>query len=54
MDKITEVNNLIEKYKMDNDFNVKEVSDGHHTFGELYHHRIILFCTLCNLFPENS
>ena len=24
------------------------------TFGELYHHRIILFCTLCNLFPDIS
>lgn len=35
-------------------YTTKEISDGHHTFGELYYHRIILFCTLCNLFPNIS
>lgn len=25
-----------------------EVSDGYHTFNELYHHRAILFATICN------
>lgn len=27
---------------------MKDVSDGYHTFGELYHHRTILFAALCN------
>lgn len=28
------------------------VSDGYHTFDELYHHRAILFSVICNLHPE--
>lgn len=24
------------------------ISDGSHTFGELYHHRAVLFATICN------
>lgn len=26
-----------------------EISDGSHTFGELYHHRAVLFATICNM-----
>ena len=25
-----------------------EVSDGYHTFDELYHHRMVLFAVICN------
>lgn len=46
------INKLIQEYKKDTNFSSKEISDGHHTFEELYYHRIILFCTICNLFPE--
>lgn len=53
-DKVEMINNLIKEYKNDGSFNTKRISDGHHTFDELYHHRIVLFCTLCNLFPEIS
>lgn len=28
------------------------VSDGYHTFDELYHHRAILFAVICNNNPE--
>lgn len=28
------------------------ISDGYHTFDELYHHRAILFSVICNLYPE--
>ena len=28
------------------------VSDGYHTFDELYHHRAILFSVICNSHPE--
>jgi len=31
---------------------IGDVSDGYHTFNELYHHRAILFATLCNLMPD--
>ena len=27
---------------------MKDVSDGYHTFGELYHHRAVLFSVICN------
>lgn len=30
------------------DINTNDISDGFHTFGELYEHRIRLFITLCN------
>ena len=26
----------------------KDISDGYHTFGELYHHRAVLFSIICN------
>ncbi len=49
---IQEINSLIQKEK--GNINVKDVSDGHHTFGELYKNRIMLFCTLCNCNPDIS
>lgn len=33
---------------------VGEISDGYHTFNELYHHRAILFASLCNTFPDKA
>lgn len=35
-------------------FNQGEVSDGYHTFNELYHHRVILFSVICNEHPYIS
>ncbi len=32
----------------------KDISDGHHTFREIYKERLILFCVICNIFPELS
>lgn len=51
---IKEVNSLLQKEKRDGNISVKEVSDGHHTFEELYKNRLILFCSLCNCFPNLS
>lgn len=31
-----------------------KVSDGHHTFDDLYNHREALFRLICSIFPENS
>ncbi len=28
-----------------------KVSDGYHTFDELYHHRAVLFSVICNAYP---
>lgn len=32
--------------------NIQNVSDGYHTFDELYYHRMILFSVICNTFKE--
>ena len=34
--------------------NVGEISDGSHTFNELYAHRASLFAVICNTYPENA
>lgn len=41
-----EINNFIKNGK---DFDTNLVSDGYHTFGELYDHRIALFIALCSM-----
>lgn len=33
-------------------FQQGEVSDGYHTFDELYHHRAVLFSVICNNNPD--
>lgn len=30
------------------------ISDGYHTFNELYHHRMILFSVICNTYKEKA
>lgn len=54
MTKIDEINNLIKECKEKGEISSKDISDTRHTFGELYHDRIILFCTILNLFPDIS
>ena len=54
MAKIDDINKLILDSKLCGDISVKDISDGHHTFDQLYKHRIVLFCTLCNLLPDIS
>lgn len=33
---------------------IGNLSDGYHTFNELYHHRAILFSMICNSMPEKA
>ena len=33
---------------------IGDVSDGYHTFNELYHHRAVLFSVICNVFSEKA
>lgn len=50
-----DVKNIITKaFALKNmmDTNAGEVSDGYHTFNELYHHRAILFANICNSHPD--
>jgi len=54
MNKIEEINEMIQENKKLGIISSKDISDGYHTFGELYKNRIILFCTLCNLLPNIS
>ena len=54
MSEIDKINNMIKVNKKQKSISTKEISDGNHTFGELHEHRIILFCTLCNLFSSIS
>lgn len=41
---------FIQRYINDNKskINVGEISDGYHTFDELYYHRMVLFSLICN------
>lgn len=43
------INNLIKDHKIPTGL----ISDGYHTFDELYEHRIILFIKLCELINSN-
>lgn len=51
---IEQLNKLIQDEKELENISTKEISDTHHTFEDLYKHRAILFCTLCNMLPEHS
>lgn len=41
------------KYEFEVD-EIGQISDGYHTFNELYHQRMILFSVICNMFKEKS
>ena len=45
------VDGLIEE---DNIIDTGEISDGYHTFDELYYHRMVLFSVICNQNRDNS
>jgi hypothetical protein len=37
---------------VDSDIDTNQISDGYHTFGELYEHRITLFILLCRFYSD--
>lgn len=49
-----EINNTISANKHNPEVVTDDICDGFHTFGQLYHQRMMLFATLVNLFPEIS
>ena len=49
MERATEmINQTIKEFKNEGDIKTKDISDGYHTFGELYHHRAVLFSVILN------
>lgn len=44
-----QLNEQIKRMKDIGIINAGEISDGYHTFDELYHHRTVLFATICNM-----
>ena len=45
--RIEEINKELTELR-DNGISRKEISDGYHTFDELYYHRMMLFAIICN------
>ena len=46
---ITIKNNIIQPQ---NGINIEDISDGYHSYKELYQHRELLFSIICSLFQE--
>lgn len=44
--------NQITSYMREENITTKDVSDGYHTFGELYDHRAVLFSIICQSYPS--
>jgi hypothetical protein len=47
---------FIQNYIDQNKIKIKvgEISDGYHTFDELYEHRMVLFSIICNTYKEKA
>lgn len=48
------INDMIKTSKLEGNVSTKDISDGYHTFRQLYNHRTILFALVCNAYPEIS
>ena len=48
------INSQIQALKDLGSLRTNEISDGYHTFEDLYYQRVILFAALVNLHPEKS
>ena len=52
---VDEINKEIAYQKENNDdFKGKDITDGYHTFGELYHCRMVMSAVICNTYPHLS
>lgn len=49
-----DINNLIKDTKKEGILESNSISDGYHTFGELYAHRTALYVKLCKLIYETN
>ena len=51
---VNEINNLIKDAKENKEINTKQINDVHHSFGDLYFHRMILFSKLCLIYKDKA
>jgi hypothetical protein len=52
---VDEVNMLISKGREEiNNFSAKEISDGHHTFGQLYNYRMLYNAMVCHMWAKSG
>ncbi len=49
-----DLNSQIKYKKSQGTINTKGISDGYHTFGQLYHDRAVLFAVICNTFKDKA
>lgn len=52
MEIVDKINEQIQKLVEDNKISAKNISDGHHTFEELYLERVALLAIICNSNPN--
>ena len=48
------INALIAEDKHHGRISTKNISDTHHTFGELYHHRAVMFAVILSMRPHRA
>ena len=48
------IQHYIDNCKETGEIETKDISDGYHTFDELYYHRCLLFSVICNKFKDKS
>ena len=53
MESIKKINQILAKMR-DEGISRKEISDGYHTFDELYYHRMVLFSIICKKHKDIS
>lgn len=51
---LNQLQKRIDFYKSKDLIQTKDISDGYHTFGELYHHRAVLFSIICNTYKDKA
>lgn len=51
---LNQLQKKINFYKDKKLIRTKDISDGYHTFGELYHHRAVLFSIICNTYKDKA
>jgi hypothetical protein len=49
-----ELSKFLKELHKSKKISIAEISDGYHTFSELYEHRNLLFITVARLFSENN
>lgn len=51
---IKELLSMVGLKPSDASIDIGNISDGYHTFNELYHHRAVLFAVICNMYPDKA